>query len=73
MDDLPQRIKHWRLAAGLTLEQLAAAVGVTHGAVWQWEDGRNPPTVANLSKIAAACGVELRTFFGAKLDGRVAG
>lgn len=32
-----------RKAAGLTLQEIATAVGVTAAAVWQWERGnRNP-------------------------------
>lgn len=68
MEDLPQRIRHWRTTAGLSVEGLARAVGVSHGAVWQWENRDVAPTVANLAKIAAACGVELRTFFGVVIE-----
>lgn len=60
-----RRIRHWRQVAGLSKTELARACGVSQSAVSQWEDGNySPPTLKNLAKIAKACGVELRTFFG---------
>lgn len=39
----PSRRVALRKAAGLTLQEVATAVGVTAAAVWQWERGnRNP-------------------------------
>ncbi|MFE2828483.1 helix-turn-helix domain-containing protein [Streptomyces sp. NPDC059271] len=32
-----------RKAAGLTLQEVATAVGVTRGAVWHWEQGSREP------------------------------
>lgn len=46
------RIRDLRLAAGMTQEQLAAAVGVTQGAVTQWENGSTNPRVPTLRVIA---------------------
>lgn len=46
------RIKDARLAAGLTQEALAAAVGVTQSAVMQWETGRTHPRVTMLRALA---------------------
>ena len=46
------RIKEARLAAGMTQEQLAAAVGVTQPAVTQWENGTTNPRVPALRIIA---------------------
>lgn len=39
----PPNRRALRDAAGLTLQEVATAVGVTPAAVWQWENGhRNP-------------------------------
>lgn len=40
METIGDRIKHLRLAKGLSQEQLAKLVGLTKGAVSQWEVGR---------------------------------
>lgn len=49
-------IKKRREAAGLTVTQLADRVGVTSGAISQWESGLTLPTSAKLPTIAAALG-----------------
>jgi transcriptional regulator with XRE-family HTH domain len=52
-----QRIKAARVAAGMTQEMLAAAVGVSRSAVAQWETERAGQVGANLARVAAALGV----------------
>ncbi|HEY2617824.1 MAG TPA: helix-turn-helix domain-containing protein [Acetobacteraceae bacterium] len=47
------RIRRARLAVGLSQRELAAAVGVTHGIVGQWESHRKSPGRENVRKIAA--------------------
>jgi transcriptional regulator with XRE-family HTH domain len=51
------RIRAARIAAGLTQEGLARAVGVSRSAVAQWETGRAGQVGANLARLAAALGV----------------
>lgn len=49
----------WRKRAGLTLQQVADALGVTKGAVGHWETGRHaiaPITLALLRRVAAENG-----------------
>jgi len=46
------RIKDARLAAGMTQEELAAAVGVKQPSVAQWENGSTYPRVPMLRALA---------------------
>jgi transcriptional regulator with XRE-family HTH domain len=46
------RIRQARQAAGLNQRELAAAVGVSHGIVGQWESHRKNPGTTNILKIA---------------------
>jgi len=66
--DVGKRIAKWREAKGLTQQDLARAVGVTHAAVYQWEsddaDTHTTPSLENLEKVAAAFGVTLAKFYG---------
>jgi len=48
-----QTIKEARKALGMTQEQLAKALGVTQGAVAQWENGISHPAYEKLSLIAS--------------------
>ena len=48
------RIRRARLAAGLSQRELAAAIGVTHGLVGQWESHRKSPGRDNLLRISEA-------------------
>jgi len=52
-----QTIKEAREAKGMTQEQFAKAVGVTQGAVAQWENGITHPSFEKLAKIAETLGV----------------
>ena len=63
MEDLKHRIRHWRLAAGLSVADMAEACGVTVGAVYQWEAGTARPDPDRFPTIAEACGVALHIFF----------
>ena len=58
MEDVKKRIREARLRAGLTQQQLANAIGVSRGAVGNWESLTNPelPTLANLALVAGATG-----------------
>lgn len=58
--ELKMRIAMAREQANLTQEQLAKAVGVTRGAVTQWESGAIHPRPKTLTKIAKATGKDER-------------
>lgn len=53
-------LKSARKERGLSQEEIAEAIGVTQGAVHQWESGKSKPTIDNLKKIA--------TLFNCKVD-----
>lgn len=58
-----QRIRQARLAAGLTLDALGEAVGVTHTAIQKYEKGTLTPSSPQLLKLARACGIRVEYFF----------
>src|ERR1039458_4059704 len=61
------RIKDLRTARGLSLQQLAAAIGntVTRQALWKYERGTDQPRPSILVKIAEALGVKALELFSA--------
>ena len=62
------KIKEMRKRSGMTQEEVAQQIGVTQGAVWQWESGMVMPTAVNLQKLDAAwnCMVDERLQKGEK-------
>jgi transcriptional regulator with XRE-family HTH domain/predicted transcriptional regulator len=58
---LGQRIRHFRGAAGLTLDQLGARVGVAASQLSLMENGRREPRLSLLGSIAEALGVPVAT------------
>ena len=54
-----QNIKKFRLAKGMTQEQLAEVMDVTHGAVSLWESDDRSMNVKQADKLATALGVTL--------------
>jgi len=48
----PNRIRSYRLQAGLTQRGLAAQIGQRRSSVSAWERGRHLPTVPNLFRLA---------------------
>ena len=52
-------IKKARIAAGLSQEQLAEKVGVSQGAVAQWEAGVTHPSFKVLKPLAGALKITL--------------
>lgn len=46
-------IRLYRIKKGLTQEALALEIGITQGAVWQWENGRSTPATSKLKEIAS--------------------
>ncbi len=66
-----QRIRQAREKAGLSQTQLANLVGVTQGAVYQWEIDATRPKSSSLGRLAAVLGIDLNSlvawFDGTKL------
>ena len=56
-DTLGARINRLRREAGLTLADVAAALGVSKPTVWAWEKGKARPLPERIGAIAAALGV----------------
>ncbi len=56
---LGQRIRHFRTIAGLTLDQLGAAVGIAGSQLSLMENGRREPRLSLLQPIASALRVEV--------------
>ncbi|MFM7379424.1 MAG: helix-turn-helix domain-containing protein [Erythrobacter sp.] len=57
-EGLGTRLNRLRREAGLTLADVAAALGVSKPTVWAWEKGKARPLPERLDAIAAALGVE---------------
>ena len=53
---LNERLKHLRLAKGMTLQQVGDAFGISAASVASWEKGKNQPDSRKLSKIAEVLG-----------------
>ncbi|WP_166870388.1 MULTISPECIES: helix-turn-helix transcriptional regulator [unclassified Salinibacterium] len=56
---LGQRIRHYRNEAGLTLDQLGAAVGMAGSQLSLMENGKREPRITLLGSIATTLGVEV--------------
>ena len=56
-DRLGTQINRLRRAAGLTLADVAGALGVSKPTVWAWEKGKARPLPERIDAIAAALGV----------------
>ena len=57
-------IEEARKAKGMTQEQLAKLLGITQGAVAQWENGLTHPSFQMLQKVASALGVTVDELIG---------
>jgi transcriptional regulator with XRE-family HTH domain len=57
-EGLGSRLNRLRREAGLTLADVAAALGVSKPTVWAWEKGKARPLPERLDAIAAALGVD---------------
>jgi len=58
-----KRIREFRLARGLSQEELGSRIGVTRQTIATWEKGERKPSVAKLVTIARELGVPLDLFF----------
>lgn len=61
-------IKQARESAGMTQEQLAAVIGVTQGAIAQWESGITHPSYGKLKPLANALRITLDELIGGSTD-----
>jgi transcriptional regulator with XRE-family HTH domain len=55
---LGERVRQLRKARGLTLKDLGAAAGLSHGFLSQLERGQAQPSLSTLDDIAAALGID---------------
>ncbi|MCL4414394.1 MAG: helix-turn-helix transcriptional regulator [Actinobacteria bacterium] len=53
-------IRDARVRAGISKSELAERLGVVPSAISDWEAGKKDPSVSNLYRVIAACGLELR-------------
>ncbi len=60
MPDQPSPIRAARIAAGMTQQQLADALGISQVSVTRWETGEREPRVSTLKRIASVLGCNLR-------------
>lgn len=61
-----QNIREARQLKGITQEQLAKMLGITQGAVAQWENGLTHPSFEMLPKVAEALGLTVDELIGKK-------
>ena len=59
-------LKKKRLECNMTQTELAEKVGVTQGAIWQWENGKTDPSLENLKKMAAFMSCTIDDLLGEK-------
>lgn len=64
MKALGERIKYRREMLGLTQRELAAKVGLTHGAIALYELGKREPDLQTLQRIAAALNTTMSYLLG---------
>lgn len=67
---LGHRIRHHRVAAGFTLDELGARVGVAGSQLSLIENGKREPKLSLLQEIAAATGTELGDLLSAEPPNR---
>lgn len=61
-------LKRKRLECNMTQTELAEKVGVTQGAIWQWENGKADPSLENLKKMATFMGCTIDELLGETID-----
>ena len=67
-----RRMRERRLALGLTVQELAAVLGVPYQQLHKYETGANRLSAGRLFLLAGALGVEVAHFFGGDGEGEVA-
>ncbi|MEO8924538.1 MAG: XRE family transcriptional regulator [Caldimonas sp.] len=68
-NELGRRLRRRRLAAGLTLEQLASKAGFGKGYLSRIENGKKMPPIATLSRLADVLGTEAASLLAATGQG----
>ena len=61
-------IEEARKAKGLTQEQLAKMLGITQGAIAQWENGLTHPSFEMLPKLAEILGMTVDELINKKVS-----
>ena len=64
-----ERVRNYRLRAGLTQMKLAEKAGVHHTYIGQLERGEKNATLETIEKIARALNISFETLFEAMLSG----
>lgn len=59
----PRMLTWARERAGLKHWQVADELGVSHHAIWSWEDGKRWPTYEQLQQLAELYGTNVATLF----------
>lgn len=59
-----ERVRHYRMMAGLEQKALAGALGITANSVSNWEAGRSRPDVNHLPKLCEILGISLYDLYG---------
>jgi transcriptional regulator with XRE-family HTH domain len=59
LSTLGQRIRHFRTAAGMTLDELGAAVGIAGSQLSLMENGKREPRLSLLGRIAECLGIQV--------------
>lgn len=72
-DFVGERIKEVRKATGVTQEELAEILGVSHATVGRYEHGETDITVKRMWKIADALGCSMCYLLGAESKGAIVG
>lgn len=65
-----QHLRAWRLAKGMTLEQVGGEMGVEHTTVQRWEFGKIAIPSTKLERLAALYGVSVPSLLAAPNDHR---
>lgn len=66
-DSTASRIRSARMAAALTQQEVADALGIDQRTVTRWETGQSPPRVRNLREFASLTGTSLDDLRGERL------
>ena len=58
-DKFPEKIKDLREEKGISQEKLADELGISHGIISFWENGKREPKLSNLILLAQYFGVSI--------------
>lgn len=63
-EPLPQRMRRFREASGLSRAELADRTGLSRPTIWAWESGKSTPRQSNLETLALALGISTQELTG---------